>query len=334
MAHKATPKHTARLIAVLLSGRNERTARAYRSDLDDFRLFVGAGTIQQAAQTLLQQTHSGCNGLVLEYRASLVERGLSPSTVNRRLSALRSMVRHARVLGLVPWTVEVSNVRSEPYRDTRGPGREGVQRMLRALERRKPSAKVKRDRAAVRLMFDLALRREEVVSLDLADLDIAQGTLKVLGKGRTQRTTLTMPEPTRRALCAWVAERGDEPGPLFGNFDRAGKGHRLTGRSLHRIVRELAGQAGLPRVSPHGLRHAAITEALDLTDGDVRAVQRFSRHRDLRVLNIYDDCREDLAGQVARLVAAGRQVGRARWRRRGNGAAAEHEARVEARPKQ
>ena len=55
---------------------------------------------------------------------------------------------------------------------------------------------------------------------------------------------------------------------------------------------------------PHGLRHAAITEALNLTKGDVRRVQRFSRHKDVRVLNRYDDNREDLGGEVARLVSA------------------------------
>ena len=85
---------------------------------------------------------------------------------------------------------------------------------------------------------------------------------------------------------------------------RAGKGRRLTGRSHHRIVKALGEAAGLGAVRPHGLRHAAITEALDATNGNVRAVQRFSRHRDLRVLNTYDDNRQDLAGEVARLVAA------------------------------
>jgi integrase/recombinase XerC len=66
----------------------------------------------------------------------------------------------------------------------------------------------------------------------------------------------------------------------------------------------LGTKAGLT-VRPHGLRHLAITSALDLTKGDVRAVQKFSRHRDMRVLNTYDDNRRDLAGDVARLVAAG-----------------------------
>ena len=65
---------------------------------------------------------------------------------------------------------------------------------------------------------------------------------------------------------------------------------------------ELGLKAGLT-VRPHGLRHLAITSALDLTHGDVRAVQKFSRHKDMRVLNLYDDNRQDLAGDVARLVA-------------------------------
>jgi integrase/recombinase XerC len=100
--------------------------------------------------------------------------------------------------------------------------------------------------------------------------------------------------------------RGQEPGPLFTNFDRARKGRRLTGTSIYRLVRGLGRRAGLT-VRPHGLRHAAITEALDLTGGDVRAVQRFSRHRDLKVLMVYDDNRRDLGGQVARLVAGAAQ---------------------------
>jgi len=70
------------------------------------------------------------------------------------------------------------------------------------------------------------------------------------------------------------------------------------------MVRDLGRKIGL-KVWPHGLRHAAITEALDLTGGNVRAVQRFSRHRDVRILERYDDNRRDLGGEVAKQVAAG-----------------------------
>ena len=68
------------------------------------------------------------------------------------------------------------------------------------------------------------------------------------------------------------------------------------------MVRALGAAVGLS-VRPHGLRHAAIAAALDLT-GDLRAVRRFSRHRDVWTVGRYDDNRADLGGKVAQLVAA------------------------------
>jgi integrase/recombinase XerC len=294
----------ARLVAAFLAGRNPRTIRAYRQDLADFAAFVG-GTPDAAADRLLGCGAGAANALALAYKGYLLRRGLAAATVNRRLAALRSLVKLARVLGLVSWSLEVEGVQAEAYRDTRGPGRTGFGRLVAALDGRH-DVKAVRDRALLHLLFDLALRRGEVVGLDLADFDAAAGTLAVLGKGRTAKVSLTLPAETRAALEAWVRLRGAEPGPLFRSLDRAHKGDgRLSGTGLYLVVRDLGRRAGL-RVWPHGLRHAAITEALDLTGGDVRAVQKFSRHRDVRVLQRYDDCRRDLAGDVARKVAAGR----------------------------
>ena len=290
-----------RLVDAFLSGRNPKTIEAYARDLEDFRVFLGAPDSASAAHELLSRPLGEANALALSYRSHLLERGLAPATVNRRLAALRSLVKLARVLGLVPWSLEVENVESVPYRDTRGPGRAGYRLLLDALDERL-DAKAKRDRAVLRLLYDCALRRGEVVSLDLSHVDLEASTLSILGKKRTARERVTLPEPTAAALADWIEARGGEPGPLFTNFDRAGKGSRLTGHSLYRLVRDLGDEQGL-RARPHGLRHAAITEALDLTNGNVRAVAKFSRHRDLRVLEVYDDSRRDLAGEVARLVA-------------------------------
>jgi integrase/recombinase XerC len=87
------------------------------------------------------------------------------------------------------------------------------------------------------------------------------------------------------------------------NRANQGDGLRLTAAGLYLMIRELGRKAGL-KVWPHGLRHASITEALDATGGNIRAVQRFSRHKDVRVIERYDDNRRDLAGDVARKVAA------------------------------
>ena len=91
----------------------------------------------------------------------------------------------------------------------------------------------------------------------------------------------------------WLAARGTEAGPLFTNFDRAGKGRRLTGVSLYRIVRGLGEQHGV-KVRPHGLRHTAITEACKAAQANgfgLEEVLDFSRHsrKSIAVLMIYRD---------------------------------------------
>ncbi len=292
------------LVADFYAGRKETTLRAYRQAIDDFALFLGVELPESAARLFLSAGQGGANAIALRYRANMVERDLAASTINSRLSAIRSLVQLARTVGLVSWSIEVRNVKSSTYRDTRGPGQNGVRRILGQAAAHRSDAHAARDVALVRLMYDLGLRRGSVVALDLDDVDLDSGRVVLKVKGETDRQFRTMPPQTIDAMRRWLELRGIEPGPLFTNFDRAGKGKRLTGRSVHRIVKRLGADVGLS-ARPHGLRHSAITEALDRTGGDVRAVQRFSGHADVRTLMIYDDNRRDDGGRVAKLVADG-----------------------------
>lgn len=301
-----SPSNAAELLAAFFSGRSPHTTAAYRGDLADFRAFIGADTVEAAAARLLGGTNGEANGLALAWRSHLIEEGRSPSTVNRKLSALRALVALGRTLGLVVWRLDIRNLPSEVYRDTRGPQRDGVVAMLAAAAAQTDRRKALRDVALLRLLHDTALRRGEVCRLDIADIDLAAGRVLVLGKGKREKIAFTLPEPTRAALAAWMAERdGQEPGPVFMALDSwsgTRPGQRLTGAGLWHIVKTLGGSAGL-KTRPHALRHSAITAALDATKGDVRAVQRFSRHADIRTLQVYDDNREDLAGKVAAMIA-------------------------------
>ena len=75
----------------------------------------------------------------------------------------------------------------------------------------------------------------------------------------------------------------------------------MTGEAVRLIIARIGQAAGLDRVpGPHGLRHQAITRALDL-GRDLRDVAKFSRHRDIRTLAIYDDSRRDVGGDIARV---------------------------------
>jgi len=177
---------TERLVRIFLSNKSERTIAAYKKDLVDFARFLGVedGGLDDAARRFLSVGRGGANALAAEYREHLESRKLSPATINRRLSALRSMVEQAATLGLVSWELKIKGPKSRSYRDTAGPGTRNVQRMMTHVRAREDKKGI-RDFAILRLLYDLALRRGEVVSLDLEDVDLETCVVRILGKGRT-----------------------------------------------------------------------------------------------------------------------------------------------------
>lgn len=294
------------LLEAFLAGRKATTLRAYRKDLDDFAVFLGQADARAAVARLVAGSAGQANALALAYRANLTDRKLAPATIARRLAALRSMVKLARTIGRITWAIDVASPRTESYRDTRGPGLEGWRQMLETAQARATTPKGKRDLALIRLLHDHGLRRGEVAALDLADVDLERQTVAVVGKGRDEKTPVTINPPTRVALADWIAARGDWPGALFVRLDRARDADqpgRLDTSNIARVSHELGRRAGVTRgTNPHGLRHQGITRALDLAGGDVRRVRRFSRHAKIETLLRYDDNRVDEAGAIARLL--------------------------------
>lgn len=278
------------LLDAWLEGRSQRTLKAYKADMEDFARYAGQPSAEAVSALLVSLAQPEAHELCLGYRNAMIEKGLAPATINRRLAALRSLVKLANMLGYTPWMLNIPGVRQQTYRDTRGPGVEGVEKLLEtAATMRQPE----RNRAILRLLYSMALRRGEIAELELEHLDLETGKLSVLGKGRKERVWLTVAKSVQSDLRAWLTERGDHPGSLFG----------ITGHAIWAMVTKVSKAAGIGHVRPHGLRHAGITEALDRTQGNVRAVQKFSRHVDLKTLMIYDDNRQDHFGQIAALLA-------------------------------
>ncbi len=280
--------------------RSPATRRNYKSDLEQFAVFVNELTIAQALAHVLNAGGPETYLLALRWQQQMREAGLSPATRNRRLATLRSALKMGRQLGLLTWTIDVDREPAESYRDTRGPGEQAYRKMLDIAG--------PREGAILRLLHDLGLRVGEVSELDVGHLDFARipAEVSIMGKGRSERETLTLPGPTAEALRTWLQDRGQAPGPLF--TSRAIRYqyeplHRLSRKSLWRLVRDCGRAAGVGHVHPHGLRHTAITTALELTGGDVAKVATFSRHKSLDVLRRYDDNRLNGAGEVADLVA-------------------------------
>ncbi len=290
------------LLDEFLCSKSEFTRRGYASSMRALAAYLGVESPQAAAAALLGHGPGFANRLALAWRSEMLAAGLAPNSVNARVTALRSLVRFARLCGAIQWQVDVSGIRAQTYRDTRGPDEKSVSQILAFLERAR-SPKEMRDRAVVRLMLDRGLRRTEVARLRLQDVDLVGERVALLGKGRHEREWLTIAPGTVSVLRAWLRERGAAPGPLFLSFTRGSRARTgITPRQVARVVAAAGRASGIPDLSPHQLRHAAITRACDVMDGDVRAVRLFSRHADVRTVLVYDDNRKDLAGEVARRV--------------------------------
>jgi len=132
------------------------------------------------------------------------------------------------------------------------------------------------------LLYATGLRVSELAGLDLDDVDRAQQTVRVLGKGRKERI-VPFGSRAAAALAAYLEGRGDAAGPLFVNP----RGARLTVRSLHTIVRRSARSTGITRrVSPHTLRHTFATHLLD-AGADLRVIQELLGHSRLSTTQRY-----------------------------------------------
>lgn len=297
------------LTMLLADRRSENTRRAYRHDIDAFfvRVYESPASPERVRHFLNLNTPQMAL-VLLRYKAGLLAEGKSEATINRRMSAMMSMVRFARRVGATEAdpSDSIDAEKVVAYRDTRGVGAEEARRLLRQPDR--SSLKGKRDFALLLLLLENALRRAEICGLTRADFEPERKSLWIHGKGRgTQRERITLSANGAAAIetyltAARLSEERTEP--LFINVSPAAYGRGLTTDGLYKIIKEVAEGAGLTgRLSPHRLRHTAITLALDASGGDVRRVQQLSRHARLETLQRYDDNRNDLQGDVTRLLS-------------------------------
>lgn len=302
------PQNVDVLAQLLCDKRSPNTRQAYEKDINDFfRLMTGKPPTPDTVLEFLHLTQKQAVSVVLRYKSRLIDKNLKESTVNRRLAAIKSLTAMGRKLGVCEYSLE--DVKGERvqgrYRDTTGIDSSTYKKVLESCERNTPLGK--RDYAILRLLWDNALRRGELVKCNVADFDVHNRTLSILGKGRGSYQELIDLSPgTVQALSEWLASRKKTTPnePLFTALDFHNKGHRLSGEAIRVIVCRYCSLAGVTKkMSPHRIRHSAITAALDATDGNVRKVQKLSRHKQLDTLMIYDDNRQRVQGELTGLLS-------------------------------
>ena len=299
-AHEVEPRRTQaldeprpsaevrRLLAAFLVGYEGHTRLAYARDLSDWLAFCDRHNVEPLSA---HRAH------VDAYARELTEvHGRARSTVARRLSAIAGFYRYATAEDLIVRS-PVAGVRRPQVADdsqTTGLDRDQLRAVL-ALARQRAAAgavgQSSRDLALLTVLAHNGLRIGEALAADVTDLGTERGhrVLHITRKGG-RRATVVLAPVTARALHDYLA--GRDTGPLF---ITAG-GRRYDEPAAFRMVRRLARVAGLAcadQLSPHSLRHAFVTLALD-AGVSLRDVQDAAGHADPRTTRRYDRARHNL----------------------------------------
>ena len=261
---------------------SELTIKSYREDLSIL--------LEYLTETMGRTPHPGEITAVdlRQYVAALHEAGYAKSSVARRLASLRSFFRFAQREGLCE---------SNPAKPLRNPRRDRklphfltgdeIGTLLSAPPADDPLGL--RDQAILETLYSAGLRVSELVGINIDDLDLADGLVRVRGKGKKERLA-PLGRFAIKALKRWLKKRSPASGQSAAEasavfLNKFGK--RLSTRSVGRMLEKYLKLTGLDaRTSPHTLRHSFATHLLD-RGADIRSVQELLGHKSLVTTQIY-----------------------------------------------
>jgi site-specific recombinase XerD len=263
---------------LLRRGSADRTRRAYRTDLRQFATW--------ATSAGLSPTDAGPREL-RRYAATLTQQRAAPSTVARKLAALRACFRALREHGIVDQNP--AELVASPRRQRHLPRVLRPDELAALLDRIPAGTPLElRDRALLEVAYGCGLRAEELVKLETTSVAFDGEELRVEGKGGKTRI-VPAGEPALQAVTRYL-ERG-RPVLATGTGEAAlflsKSGRRLSTSDVRRRLAVWARAAALQGgVSPHALRHSFATHLLD-GGADLRAIQELLGHSSISTTQIY-----------------------------------------------
>lgn len=276
---------------------SDYTIKSYGADLIQFAQFL-SGKIGrpnnpnpevELTPEQLDQKHLQCEPLVIrEFLAYLYGQNYTKSTTARKLATLRSfykfLMRRGKI-GVNP----LSTIRT-PKQEKRLPKCLSLEEIQKLLDTPGDGDLLSaRDKAMLEVLYSSGIRVSELVELDMSDLDLQEGVLRVRGKGRKDRLT-PIGSQAIKALQRYFelrTQEGRSAGPLTGRVFLNKHGSSLSTRSVRRKLDKYLAQAGLdPGISPHTLRHSFATHLLN-NGADLRSVQELLGHQSLSTTQVY-----------------------------------------------
>ena len=260
--------------------KNERrlsphTLSAYRHDLRTFLDFCSRSTIALAELD---------SYAVRRFAAECHRKGSSPRSISRRLSAVRRFLAYLVQEHVLTSNPAVSVQSPKPAR--RLPATMDADQVAGLLALPGDDLLTVRDRAMLELLYSSGLRLAELVRLDLVELDLADQTVRITGKGNKTRV-VPVGRHAVAALESWIERRAAIAAVGEDAVFVSRRGTRLAGRTVQARLKQWAKRQGAGlAIHPHMLRHSFATHILE-SSGDLRAVQELLGHASISTTQIY-----------------------------------------------
>lgn len=263
-------------------GASPNTIAAYRADLARYTAYLGSRGLSSVDAVARDD--------VAAWMGSLRAAGSAPRTIERRVAAVKSFHRFLVREGIT--TNHPTAALPLPKVPERLPDVVSIEDVERLLSQPFPEGPVGcRERAILEVLYGCGIRVSELTGLDLRDIDLAEGYLRVFGKGRKERVT-PVSGAAAEALRDYLAhgrpflrtKRGNgrqDADAVFLNV----RGGRLTRATIHALVHAYGGRVGLD-LHPHTLRHSFATHLLE-GGADLRALQEMLGHADISTTQVY-----------------------------------------------
>lgn len=237
------------------------------------------------------QDHPFNRNSFLEFKRHLSARhDISVSTKSKYLTVARVFLKELNKQGIVPADI-TQNVKS--FRQTRkhkkfGLNQEDVNLLLSEMDQLPENFGSARLKALIALLVFQGLRQVEIIRLDVEDISLGLMTALVHGKGRDDKEPVDLHPRTVGALAHYMNYCKVKSGPLFVSNSHNNQSGRLSTRSIRSIVTAFLNDLSI-RNSTHGFRHYFTTKLIELFSNDLLTVAKFTRHKSIETLQVYND---------------------------------------------
>jgi site-specific recombinase XerD len=278
--------------AVLNGMASDNSKRNYGLALDELSLFCS------------ERKQPVSRNLILAFRAGLLERNLSASTINVKLSAVRKLITEAKRAGVIgaeeaSQMTDVPNVSQQGTRIGNWLTKDQAKELLAVPDR--STMKGKRDYAILALLVGCALRRNELAMLDVATIQLREGRwvlADLCGKGRRIRT-VAVPMWVKQGINAWMTSAGVEDGRLLRRVTKSGKlkGEGLSDWAVWSVVEQAAKEIGVERFGAHDLRRTC-AKLCRKAGGDLEQIKFLLGHSSIQTTERYLGSEQELQAAV------------------------------------